>query len=55
VASVTAAAKRASIDRNNFMSILLFEKYVRVPHFFGKTGNPYLDLNQIARWRSAQF
>jgi len=37
------------------MSILLFEKYVRVPHFFGKTGNPYLDLNQIARWRSAQF
>jgi hypothetical protein len=47
--------QRASIDRNNFMSILLFEKYVRVPHFFDKTGNPNLDLNQIARWRSAQF
>jgi hypothetical protein len=27
----------------------------RQAHFFGKTGNPNLDLNQIARWRSAQF
>jgi hypothetical protein len=34
---------------------MIAPKSARVPHFFGKTGAAYLDLNQIARWRIAQF
>jgi hypothetical protein len=52
VASVTAAAIRASADSDNFMSAAPFENapaFCIFSAFFGKTRDAYLDLNQIAQ------